>query len=111
MTKYRVVISATARQHFATIADFIGQDSPKRALSFIRELQRRCRDLSHHPLVGPVVRRSAGRDVRRVVHGRYNIFYRVDAKMIEIMAILPGAMNLDAIIPRDPDDPLNPSTE
>jgi plasmid stabilization system protein ParE len=102
MSQYRVIFSATARQHLTAIADFIGEDNPRRALTFIRELQRRCRDLSTHPMIGPVARRSAGRDVRRVVHGRYNIFYRVDTRIIEIMAVLPGAVDLDAIFPRDP---------
>jgi plasmid stabilization system protein ParE len=55
-------------------------------------------------MVGPVTRRSHGRTVRRIVHGRYNIFYRVEPATIEIMAILPGAMDLDAIMPQDTDD-------
>jgi len=37
-------------------------------------------------------------NIRRVVHGNYLIFYRVNTESIEVIHILHGAMNFDAIL-------------
>lgn len=98
-----VSISPQAQQHLRTIATFIMQDNPRRAVTFVRELRERCSNLADFPMAGPIVRRILQREVRRIVHGRYSIFYLLEANVIEVIAIVDGATDLDALLPQDPE--------
>ena len=98
-----VTISPLAQQHLRAISLYILEDNPPRALSFVQELRERCSNLSTFPTAGPVVRRFHDKDVRRIVHRRYNIFYLV-GDVIEVIAIVSGTQDLDAILPQDTDD-------
>jgi toxin ParE1/3/4 len=97
----KLVISAEARHDLARIGDIIARDNPVRALSFIDELQDRCRSLVAFPLAYPVVSRDPKLGIRRLVHGKYLVFYRVSADEIVVIHILPGRMNIDDILALD----------
>ncbi|WP_211307092.1 type II toxin-antitoxin system RelE/ParE family toxin [Roseinatronobacter thiooxidans] len=45
-----------------------------------------------------MVRRYEHLGVRRRIHGRYLIFYRIGTDWITILHILNGAMNVEAIL-------------
>jgi plasmid stabilization system protein ParE len=47
---------------------------------------------------GPVVPRHEHHGIRRRVHGRYLIFYRIGADYITNLHILNGAMDVEAIL-------------
>ncbi|MDQ0468150.1 type II toxin-antitoxin system RelE/ParE family toxin [Labrys wisconsinensis] len=94
----RVVVSPEAEADLEQIADYIAQDAPGRALSFIRELRERCEGLADMPLAFPLVPRYEHRGVRRRVHGRYLIFYRVAADRVDVLHILNGAQDYEAIL-------------
>ena len=72
-----VEITAEAEADLEAIGDYIARDNPARAASFIRELGRSCMELAEFPEAWPIVPRYKARAVRRRVHGRYLIFYRV----------------------------------
>jgi plasmid stabilization system protein ParE len=91
----KVVITAEAEANLETIGDTIARDNPVRALSFVREL---CRDIADMPQAWPVVPRYEHHGIRRRVHGRYLIFYRIGADHITILHILNGAMDVEAIL-------------
>jgi toxin ParE1/3/4 len=94
----RLVFTAEATADLKHIGDRIAQDNPLRALSFVEELESRCRALPAMPLAYPLVSRRQERGVRRVVHGNYLIFYRVDAGAVVILHVLSARLNLDAIL-------------
>ncbi len=50
------------------------------------------------PEAWPVVSRYEKHGIRRRVHGRYLIFYRIDAGRITVLHILSGAMDFEAIL-------------
>ena len=93
-----VVISATAEGDLERIVDRIAVDSPRRALTFVQELRGCCEDLAVFPLRVPLVARYAASGVRRRVHGNYLIFYRVGPEDIEVVHVLHGAMNYEALL-------------
>lgn len=93
-----VVITGEAETDLERIADHIAKDSPLRALSFVMELRERCERLIEAPKGFPLVPRYQHTGVRRRVHGAYLIFYRVGPKTIEVIHILHGAMNYEAIL-------------
>jgi len=93
-----VYITATAEAELEAIGDYIARDNPQRAASFVRELHRCCLDIAEMPEAWPVVRRYEHHGIRRRVHGRYLIFYRIGDGRITILHILNGAMDVDPIL-------------
>jgi toxin ParE1/3/4 len=94
----RLVFTAEAIADLERIGESIAKDNPFRALSFVEELESRCRALPAMPLAYPLVSSRKERGVRRVVHGNYLIFYRVDADAVVILHVLSARLNLDAIL-------------
>ncbi len=97
----KVEVSAQAEQDLEGIADHIARDNPVRALSFIRDLREKCLGLADYPHGFPVVERYAHLAVRRRVHGKYLIFYRVDPDRITILHILHGASDYHDLLGLD----------
>ena len=93
-----VELTAAAEADLEAIGDYIAQDNPVRALSFVRELSRSCLELTDMPEAWPIVPRYEHHGVRRRVHGRYLIFYRVSDGRITILHVLNGAMDVEAIL-------------
>jgi toxin ParE1/3/4 len=94
----RLIVTEEAKADLERIADTIAEDNPSRALSFVKELESRCRALLARPLAYPLVSRKKERGVRRVVHGNYLIFYRADPDAVVVLHILAARMNVDEIL-------------
>jgi addiction module RelE/StbE family toxin len=94
----KVVITNEAKSDLVNIGEFIRPHSPKRAISFIEELLDRCATLADNPCAFLLVPRYEHLGVRRCVHRDYLIFYRVLKDYIEVIHILHGAMNYDALL-------------
>lgn len=94
----RVDFTAVAETDLEAIHDYIARDNPVRALSFVRDLVQRCTDLAEMPQAFPVVPRYQHLDIRRRVHGRYLIFYRIQDDRVTILHILNGAMDVEALL-------------
>lgn len=93
-----VELTAAAEADFEAIGDYIAQDNPARAQSFVRELSRSCLELADMPEAWPIIPSYEHHGVRRRVHGRYLIFYRVAEGRITILHVLNGAMDVEAIL-------------
>jgi toxin ParE1/3/4 len=92
-----LVITDAARADLVRIADWIARDNPRRAISFIDELEAICRQIPAAPRSHALVPAWEGRGIRRAVHGNYLIFYRVDHDQIVVIHILHGARDYDAV--------------
>jgi toxin ParE1/3/4 len=64
----------------------------------VRELFRNCTELADMSEAWPIVPRYESHGVRRRVHGRYLIFFRVEADRIVVLHVLNGAMDIEAIL-------------
>ena len=93
-----VELTAAAEAELESIGDYIARDNPLRAASFVRELYRSCLDIADLPEAWPVAPRYEHHGIRRRVHGRYLIFYRIGNARITILHILNGAMDVEAIL-------------
>jgi toxin ParE1/3/4 len=89
----RCVFSRLAEADLEAIGDYIANDNPRRALSFVRELRSRCQAIGGHPRAAPL-RPELGRGVRMVVFGAYLIFYRHRPDRVVIERVLHGARDL-----------------
>lgn len=94
----RLVFTDAAERDFEAIGDFIARDNPRRAEAFVEELRESCLDLTTMPARYPVVSRLQHLRIRRRVHGRYLIFYRVSGEKVEILHILNGAMEYEKLL-------------
>ncbi|MCG5236847.1 type II toxin-antitoxin system RelE/ParE family toxin [Xanthobacter oligotrophicus] len=94
----RLVFTAAAEDDLEGIGDHIAMDSPERALSFVHEIAAHAMRLLNMPKAHPLIPRYEATGIRRCVHGRYLIFYRVDADAVVILRILHGAMDYEPLL-------------
>jgi addiction module RelE/StbE family toxin len=94
----RVVITAAAKADLLAIRRYIGADNPTRAASFVEELLDRWLTLADTPRAYPLVPRYERFGIRRCVHGNYLIFYRLQLEQIEVIHVLQGARDIEALL-------------
>ena len=94
----RVIIQPQAEADLEEIVDYIARDAPLRAFSFARELRERCESLADMALAFPLVPRYEHKGVRRRPHGNYLIFYRVAVDQIDVLHVLNGAQDYEAVL-------------
>jgi plasmid stabilization system protein ParE len=78
------------------IADYIAQDNPIRAVSFIREIR------DELPLVGQIpllhqLRPEIGEDARLAVVGRYVILFHIVGEVVRIERVIFGGRDLPTL--------------
>jgi toxin ParE1/3/4 len=96
-----IVKRPRAKTDLAEIWDYIADDSEARADAFIETIDRKFRALAGRPDMGRV-RDELETGLRSFPVGRYVIFYRPIPEGVEIVRVLHGARDLDAIF--HPDD-------
>ena len=94
----RLAFTDAAERELEAIGDYIARDNPARALSFIRELRNDCALLVSMADRNPLLARYRSSGIRRRVYGRYLIFYRIEDETVQILHILHGAMDYEAIL-------------
>jgi len=96
----KVVISAAARADLRSVGDWIAKDSPRRAVTFIRELVGRCQGLATNSARYPVVTTVRGRAIRRCVHGDYLVFFEIErsAAVVHVLRVLHGAREYGTLL-------------
>jgi len=94
----KVRFSDEALRDLRRIADHIARDSPLRARDFVHELRERALELADNPLAFPLVPRHKNKGIHRRVFRNYLIFYQVEAGTVDIVHILHGAQDYDALL-------------
>ena len=82
-----------ARDDLLAIAQFIGEDNPARATSFIDELLNHCTAIAERPKAYRI-RSEWGLQVRSAPFGNYQIIYEIDQEAVSIMRVLHARMNV-----------------
>lgn len=93
-----LVLTQAAETDLEAIADWIGADNPRRALSFVQELLAACEAIIFAPHAYPIAPRFVDQGIRRKVHGDYLIFYRLDPDAVTVLHILNGARDYDSLL-------------
>lgn len=76
------------------IGDYIALDNPRRAGSFVDEIERHCHKLADHPHRFRL-REEFGPGMRGVQHGRYLILFRQrDTGEVRIERVVHGSRDL-----------------
>ena len=94
----RLEFAPEARADLIAIGDWIAQDNPTRAESFIEELAGAASVLTDQPRGFPLVPRYEHRGVRRRAWRDYLIFYAVDPDRVFVLRILHGAQDYEPLL-------------
>lgn len=97
----KLVFTAAARVDLHAIGGWIARDSPRRAVTFIDELEQHCARLAAKPHMHPPLLRHEKTGIRKAVHGSYLIFYRDVDHKVEILRILHGAQDWERLLFED----------
>ena len=89
----RVDISPLAERDLEAIGDYIADDNPPRALSFVAELRTQCAKIAKAPHVCRA-RPELGKGIRSCAHGNYVIFFTTTKARLNIVRVLHGAMDI-----------------
>lgn len=92
-----VVLSDAAEADLESIGDWIAQDAPMRAVSYIRELREACMQLGEMPRAYPLLTHRPESGIRKRVYGSHLIFYTVEEE-VNVVHVLHGARDYDAIL-------------
>ena len=89
-----------AQEDPLSIFDFIAEDSPGRALSFLDRLQAQIGALEQHPFLGRVPRHPRLRKdgYRVLVVESYLVFYILRESSIEVHRVLHGSRDLELML-------------
>ena len=91
-----LAFSRLAESDLEAIGDYIAEDNPLRAVSFIDEIREHCRKITDMPKGYPQ-RGEIVAGLRMAAHGDYLIFYRETDGGIRIERILHGARDYTSL--------------
>jgi plasmid stabilization system protein ParE len=89
----KVILSDAAVESLVEIGRIIQRDSPKRAITFVAELEKKCMALGFMPYAYPLLQHHENIDIRRYVYRDYLILYRVHGECVEVLNVIHGAQD------------------
>ncbi len=90
-------LSKHVERDLEEIADWIAQDSPNRAIRFIREIREEFDKIEKRPLLFQLLP-DIGEDARLSVVKRYVILFRIAGKVTRIERVVFGGRDLPEIL-------------
>jgi plasmid stabilization system protein ParE len=96
----RVEFSSFVEGDLDAIADYIAQDNPTRAVSFLREIGAQIQTVGQNPLLYQL-RPEIGEGARMAIVGRYVILFRKIGDTVRIERVVYGGRELLALFPQE----------
>jgi len=78
------------------IADFIAEDNPPRAVTFIKEIRSKFSEIKQNPLAYQL-RPDIGDEARMATIGNYSILFRISGNIVRIERVAFGGRDLPNI--------------
>jgi toxin ParE1/3/4 len=97
----KVRLTPDAEADLEGIGDRIAERNATRAVTYVRELRERCHRIGEFPHAGPP-RPQWGEGIRIALHGRYVVVYRVRDETVQVLRVVHGARDLDALFEEEP---------
>jgi toxin ParE1/3/4 len=96
----RIEVSSLVEGDLDEIADYIAQENPRWALSFLREIREQILALGRRPLRFRL-RTELEEDARVALVGRYGILFRIHDDAVRVERVVYVAHDLLALFPED----------
>jgi plasmid stabilization system protein ParE len=93
----RIVWTHAAWRDLEAVADFIAQDSPYYAASFVRQIRLYARSLGRLSMRGHVVPEIGDKTIRELIVQNYRLIYKVERTRVAILGIVHGARDLKTL--------------
>ena len=93
----QLLITPLAACDLEQIGDYIAQDNPIRAGTFVAELHAHCKKICSNP-EGYQRHPELSADLRSCVHGNYAIFFESTTEQVTIVRILHGARDIPEVL-------------
>ena len=93
----RVEFSPWVEGDLEAIADYIAQDNPARAVSFIREIRAKVRAVGRRPRLYRL-RPEIGEGARIAVVGHYILLFKIVGEIVRIERVVFGGRNLPELL-------------
>ncbi|MGK5087866.1 type II toxin-antitoxin system RelE/ParE family toxin [Bdellovibrionota bacterium FG-2] len=87
----KVIWTEPARDRLIEIEEYIEQDSPERAVSFVLELMVQTEALANFPESGRIVSEDETQSARELIYKGYRIIYRIGNSSIYILSVFEGS--------------------
>lgn len=91
----RVTLSPQAERDVEAIGDYIAEDNPLRALTFIDEMRAQCEKIARAPQAYRT-RPELAEGLRSCAHGNFVIFFTATRTHLTVVRVLHGAMDIPA---------------
>ncbi len=92
----RLELSSYVEGDLDGIADYIAQDNPRRALTFIQDIRAKFDDILRNPMIYQL-RPDIGEEARMVTIGNYAILFHVMDEVVRIERVAYGGRDLPSI--------------
>ena len=92
----RIELSRYIEDDLDVIADFIAQDNPSRALTFIQDIRKKFSDIQRDPLIYQL-RPDIGEYARMATVGNYAVLFRIMESVVRIERVVYGGRNLPGV--------------
>ncbi|PQA81501.1 type II toxin-antitoxin system RelE/ParE family toxin [Limnohabitans sp. TS-CS-82] len=89
----KLLISPLAASDIEEIGDYIAQDNPARAISFMAELEKQCQKICINPK-GYRKRPELDAEIRSCAYGRYIIYFENSQSSVLIIRVLHSARDV-----------------
>ena len=91
--EFEIVWTEPTQVQLEEIRDYIAADNLSAAQRVVEKIIARVEQLKWTPRIGAVYRNGGKHPIRKIVSGKYRIFYRIieDDKRVEILAVWHGA--------------------
>ena len=99
--KYAIEISQQFKRDLAEIIGYIAQNSPLNATKIKKRIQVKINTLEHFPYRGsyvPELLAHNNKDYRQITESPWKIVYRVDEKIVRILAIVDTRRDLQDVL-------------
>jgi plasmid stabilization system protein ParE len=93
----RIEFSRFVEGDLNAIAEYIAEDNPARAVTFIREIRDEIRRIGRNPLLCRL-RPEIGEGARVAVTGRYVILFRIVGEAARVERVVYGGRDLPALL-------------
>jgi toxin ParE1/3/4 len=93
----RMVFSGFVENDLDSIADYISQDNPARAVTFLVEIGAKLHAVANQPRLYRL-RPEIGAEARVALVGRYVILFRIVGNAVRIERVVYGARDLLALV-------------
>jgi toxin ParE1/3/4 len=94
----KVFTTPAAEADIEAIGSWIAKESPSRAISFVQQLRKSCRQVGDMPKGFIVVQRYLDFEIRRKPFRDYLIFYRIKNNAVEILHVVHGARDYSELL-------------